>query len=117
MTVYEDAAISGASTLSRPGFQHMMLDAQAGQFDVVVTEGIDRLGRNLSDLAGCFDQLSFRRIQLHTISHGHVTQIHVGVMGMMAQMHLSDLAEKIPRSAARWIGAPAFSTIPSISAR
>ena len=75
----------------------MMLDAQAGQFDVVVTEAIDRLGRNLSDVARCFDQLGFRGIQLHTVSHGHVTQIQVGVMGMMAQMQLSDLAEKTRR--------------------
>jgi site-specific DNA recombinase len=75
----------------------MMLDAQAGRFDVVVTEGIDRLGRNLADVARCFDQLAFRQVQLHTTGQGLVTQMHVGVMGVMAQMQLSDLAEKTRR--------------------
>ena len=56
---YDDAAASGASTLTRPGYQRLMQAAQASAFDVVVTEAIDRLGRNLSDVAHCFDQLSF----------------------------------------------------------
>jgi len=47
---YQDAAMSGASVL--PGYQRLMLDAQAGLFDVVVTEAIDRLGRNRSGRLG-----------------------------------------------------------------
>lgn len=77
-----------------------MLDAQAGLIDVVVTEAIDRLGRNLSDMARCFDQLNFQRVQLHALNIGQVTQMHVGVMGMMAQMQLADLGDKTRRGLA-----------------
>ncbi|WP_083878863.1 recombinase family protein [Acidocella sp. MX-AZ02] len=56
-THYEDA-VSGASALTRVGFQRLMRGDVRG-LDVVVTEAIDRLGRNLADVAGCFDQLSF----------------------------------------------------------
>jgi DNA invertase Pin-like site-specific DNA recombinase len=95
--IYDDAALSGASTLTRPGFQRLMLDAQFGTFDVVVTEAIDRLGRNLSDVARCFDQLTFRRVQLHAVNLGLVTQLHIGIMGTMAQLQLTDLGQKTKR--------------------
>ena len=38
---YADRATSGASTL-RPGYQRMLRDAQAGRFDVVIAEALDR---------------------------------------------------------------------------
>ena len=94
---YDDAATSGASTLTRPGYQRLMQAAQASAFDVVVTEAIDRLGRNLSDVAHCFDQLSFRRVQLHAVNLGQVTQLHIGIMGTMAQLQLTDLGQKTRR--------------------
>ena len=97
---YEDAAVSGASVLTRAGFQRLMRDATSGAFDVVVTEAIDRLGRNLSDVARCFDQLSFRRVQLHAVNLGAVTQMHIGIMGTMAQMQLTDLGQKTKRGQA-----------------
>ena len=40
--VYEDRAISGASTANRLGWQRLMRDARAGRFDVVVAEALDR---------------------------------------------------------------------------
>ncbi len=95
--IYDDAAISGASVLMRQGFQRLMRDAQSGLFDVVVTEAIDRLGRNLADVARCFDQLSFHKVQLHAVNLGPVTQLHIGVMGTMAQMQLTDIGHKTKR--------------------
>ena len=94
---YEDAAVSGASMLTRAGLQHLMRDAQAGAFEVVATEAIDRLGRNLADVARCFDQLNFRRVQLHAVNLGAVTQMHIGIMGTMAQLQLTDLGQKTKR--------------------
>lgn len=48
---YDDAAISGASTHQRPGYRRLLSDAEAGLFDVLVCEAVDRLGRNLADVA------------------------------------------------------------------
>jgi DNA invertase Pin-like site-specific DNA recombinase len=93
---YKDAAISGASRF-RPGFQKLIADAGERQFDVVICEAIDRLGRRLADTADLQDQLAFQGIRLHTPSLGEINHIHVAVMGMMAQLALKDLGEKTKR--------------------
>ncbi|MCW3477768.1 recombinase family protein [Rhodovastum sp. RN2-1] len=94
--IYEDAAISGASRF-RPGFQRVLADAEAGRFDILVSEAIDRLGRKLSDVADLYDRLTFARVQIHTTSQGPITQMHIGIMGTMAQMMLSETGEKVRR--------------------
>jgi len=53
---------------------------------MVVCEALDRLGRNLAEVASLFDNLTFQRAQLFDVSTGLITQLHVGIMGTMAQM-------------------------------
>ena len=93
---YEDRALSGASD-QRPAYRQMLADAETGRFDVVVTEALDRLGRRLSEVARLYDQLEFRGITLHAVNIGQVTTMHVGLLGTMAQLYLSDLKEKTRR--------------------
>jgi site-specific DNA recombinase len=93
---YEDRAISGASAV-RPGFQAMLTDADRRLFDMVVVEAIDRLGRRLSDVAAVHERLEFRGIGLHAVNLGAVTTMHVGLLGTMAQLYLSDLKDKTRR--------------------
>jgi DNA invertase Pin-like site-specific DNA recombinase len=87
---YEDRAISGA-VRQRPAFQQLLADAERGAFDVVVTESLDRLGRKLADVADLYDRLSFRGIRIVTHAAGEVTQLHIGMLGTMAQLYLSEL--------------------------
>ena len=63
----------------------------------MICEAVDRLGRRLADTADLQDTLAFHKVRLFTPSLGEVTQIHVAVMGMMAQMSLKDLGEKTKR--------------------
>jgi DNA invertase Pin-like site-specific DNA recombinase len=93
---YEDRALSGASD-KRPAYQQMLADTEAGKFDVLVTEALDRLGRRLSDVAHLYERLEFRGISLHAVNIGQVTTMHVGLLGTMAQLYLSDLKEKTRR--------------------
>ena len=93
---YHDRALSGASD-QRPGYQQMLADAAAKQFDVVVAEALDRLGRRLSDVARLYDHLEFQCVRLHAVNIGQVTTMHVGLLGTMAQLYLSDLKEKTRR--------------------
>ena len=43
--VYDDRAISGASTVNRAGWLKLMRDSGADKFDVVVAEALDRIAR------------------------------------------------------------------------
>ncbi len=96
VVTYEDKAISGASRF-RPGFQSLLRDAETRQFDVIVCEAIDRLGRKLADVADFHDRLTFFGVDVHAVSLGLVTQMHIGIMGTMAQLTLSDLRAKTIR--------------------
>jgi site-specific DNA recombinase len=44
--IYEDKGVSGALFASRPQFQSMLRDAEAGAFQVVVFFDLDRFGRD-----------------------------------------------------------------------
>ena len=57
----------------------------------------DRIGRKLSDVAELHDRLQFLGIPLHAVKLGEVTTLHVGLMGTMAQLYLSDLRDKTKR--------------------
>ena len=96
VSTYDDRAISGASTV-RPGFQAMMTDAANGSFDAVVAESLDRLGRRVADISSLHDDLSFRRIALHTVATGEVTALLAGILGTVGQQYLLDLRDKTRR--------------------
>ena len=64
---YSDRAISGAS-LIRAGIQSLLADAQAGRFDMVLSEALDRISRDQEDIAGIFKRLRFCEHQhLHSV--------------------------------------------------
>ena len=93
---YSDQAISGASRF-RPGLQRLRADAEARAFDVIVCEALDRVGRKLADVAELHDLLSYLGIKLVTVATGEVTALHIGMLGTLAQLALSDLREKTKR--------------------
>jgi len=93
---YADYAISGASAL-RPGYQKLLEDARSGVFEFVFAEALDRLSRDLSDVAALHKHLSFLGIRLVTIAEGEITDLHVGLKGTMNALCLKDLADKTRR--------------------
>jgi site-specific DNA recombinase len=93
--VYDDAAISGASTLNRPGLLRLLADAQARRLDVIITESLDRLSRSQADIASLFERLQFLGVRIETLADGPVSEIHVGLKGTMSA--LFHLAQKTRR--------------------
>lgn len=97
VSVYEDAAISGASVINRPGLQRLLNDAAAGKVQVVVTESLDRLSRSQADIAQIYERLDFLGVRIETLADGRVNEMHVGLKGTMSAMFLKDLAQKTRR--------------------
>jgi len=94
---YQDAAISGASTINRPGLQRLLADAGQGAFEVIVTESLDRLSRSQADIAALYEKITFLGVRIETLADGVVSEIHVGLKGTMSALFLKDLAQKTRR--------------------
>lgn len=94
---YEDAAITGASMILRPGIQKLLADMQAGKFDIVLAEALDRVSRDQADVATLFKHLQFARVPLVTLAEGEISELHVGLKGTMNALFLKDLAKKTHR--------------------
>ncbi len=93
---YSDRAISGAS-LMRSGVQKLMRDARGGEFDVVISEGLDRLSRNQADIAQIHQSLAFADVMIETVAEGVISEMHIGLKGTMNALFLKDLAQKTHR--------------------
>jgi site-specific DNA recombinase len=93
---YSDHAISGASLL-RPGIQTLLQDAQAGKFDVILAEAIDRLSRDQEGIAHIYKRAQFAGARIVTLSEGDVNELHIGLKGTMGALFLKDLADKTRR--------------------
>ncbi|KXV03081.1 resolvase, partial [Acetobacter cerevisiae] len=93
---YSDRAISG-TTLLRPGIQDLMTQARAGQFEIVLTEGLDRLSRDQEDVAGFYKRMKFADVQIETLSEGRITALHIGLTGTMNAEFIDKLSKNTHR--------------------
>lgn len=94
---YQDAAISGASVILRPGILALLQDAQLGKFDVILVEALDRISRGQADIAKLYDDFQFAGVKLVTLAEGEISELHVGLKGTMNALFLKDLAKKTHR--------------------
>ncbi|MER8761986.1 MULTISPECIES: recombinase family protein [unclassified Mesorhizobium] len=97
---YSDAAKSGASMHNREGVRDLMADALMGEFDTVIVEELDRLSRDMEDLAGTFKRLSFLGIALVGVHGGKADTIAIGLRGLTGQLFREDTARKVRRGLA-----------------
>ncbi|WP_084299641.1 recombinase family protein [Leisingera caerulea] len=94
--IYSDHAVSG-QTQHRPEFQRLQQDASGGAFDVIVTEFLDRLARDLEHTASFYKQMNFLDVPIFTVSEGEIDLLHVGFKGTMNSLFIKDLADKTRR--------------------
>lgn len=93
---YADHAISG-KVKARPQFQQLLRAAMDLRFDVVVSEALDRLSRDLQDTAGFFKLLEFHGVRIVTLAEGEINMMAVGFKGTMNAMYAADSADKTRR--------------------
>jgi site-specific DNA recombinase len=73
---YTDAGISGAS-LMRPGIQSLLLAAIAGEFDILLTEALERLSRDQEDIAGIYKRMEFAQVKIIALSEGEISSLQL----------------------------------------
>ncbi len=94
--IFSDKAMSGAS-LMRSGIQNLLRSAAKGQFDIVISEALDRLSRNQADIASVYQKLEFQSVAIETVSEGSISEMHIGLKGTMNALFLKDLGAKTHR--------------------
>lgn len=97
---YIDEGLSGMSTAKRENFHHMINDAAAGKFDLILTKEITRFARNtldsiqytrklLSDGVGVF----FQNDNINTLDED--SELRLTIMSGIAQDELRKLSSRI----------------------
>lgn len=66
----------------RPDYQRLLSDAYNKAFDVIVSEGLDRLSRDPEATAALYKRMSFHNIRIVTRTEGEITDLHVGMNGI-----------------------------------
>src|SRR6056297_1189178 len=94
--VFSDVAISGA-TNGRPDFDALQAAVRAGQFDIVLFEHLDRLGRDLEFLMAFYKLAHYEDTELHQLRRGKLGIFDIGILGTFAQLFLEELSHKTRR--------------------
>ena len=98
--IYADRARSGASIFGRDGLEAMLKAAEAREFDCIVVEALDRLSRDMADLAGMHRRLSFLGVELRAVHDGIADTVTIGLRGLVGQLFREDGAKKVKRGMA-----------------
>jgi len=94
---YVDKAVSGASMHGRYGLRQLIQDAHAGKFNLIVVEALDRLSRDIADMATLHKQMAFLGIKIIAVNDGEANLINVALHGLQAQMFREGNVLKIRR--------------------
>lgn len=111
---YEDEGYSGKNT-NRPQFQKMMQEIKKGNCNCLVCYKLDRLGRNIADLANLIETLNRLDVSFISIKERFDTSTPIGkamiyFAGVLAQMEREQIAERVKDNMimlarkGRWLG-------------
>ena len=99
--VFPDYAISGGS-MQRPGLEALLRAVEEKRVDVVLTEDVSRISRDMGDAAHIFKRLQFAGVPLIGLSDGIDTSMKQGKLtyafkSMMAEWYVDELRERTLR--------------------
>lgn len=94
---YSDRAKSGASMFGRPGLAELIMAAERGEFEILITEHADRVSRDIADLAHVHKVLKFRNIEMQCVNGGLMDTVQIGMYGIVGQMQREEGARKVKR--------------------
>jgi DNA invertase Pin-like site-specific DNA recombinase len=99
--VFPDFAISGSS-MQRPGLEELLRAVDAKKVDVILTEDVSRISRDMADSAQIFKKLQFAGVPLMSISDGIDTsqkhaKLNFALKGMLAELAIDEIRDKTLR--------------------
>lgn len=112
--VFEDEGYSGKNT-KRPEFQKMMQEIKKGGCKYLVCYKLDRMGRNIIDIASLVEELNELKVSFISIKENFDTSTPLGktmlyIAGIFAQMEREQIAERVKDNmvmlarSGRWLG-------------
>ncbi len=117
--LYTDAGISAKKDSQRPALIQLLRDAQAGKFEVVVVDKLDRFYRHLRGLLTALDQLndanvSFVSVQERLDFTSIWGKLTLTVLGTLAEIYIQNLQQETRKGKLQrardglWNGNPPF---------
>ena len=94
---YNDDASHGESTAHRSSFLQLISDIGKGQFDIVITEAVDRLGRNVADIATFWNVCRYHSVAVQTVHGAEENENSIIMNALQAQQHNRRLGDKVIR--------------------
>ncbi|MBT7992223.1 MAG: recombinase family protein [Anaerolineae bacterium] len=97
--IYTDAGISAKKGSQRPALQSLLEDAEAGQFDVVIVDKVDRFYRHLNSLLTALEQLnswhvSFVSVQERLDFSTAWGKLTLTMLGTLAEIYIDNLRQE-----------------------
>lgn len=99
--IFPDFALSGTS-MERPGLEKLLRAVDEGRIDIILTEDVSRISRDMGDAANIFKRLQFAGVPLIGLSDGIDTSGKQGKLtyafkSMMAEWYIDELRERTLR--------------------
>jgi site-specific DNA recombinase len=93
---YFDKAKTGTN-LFRPGLQQMLADVQRNKIHIVLAESLDRLSRDLADIASMHRDFRLADTRMVTLAEGDIDILHLAMAGTFSEVFIKNLAYKTRR--------------------
>ena len=98
--MYVDEGITGTSANKRPQFQQMIKDAEAGEFDLILTREVSRFARNTVDTLQYTRQLKAKGVEVFFINDNIKTfdgdgELRLTIMATLAQDESRKTSERV----------------------
>ena len=100
--IFSDAAKSARSTTGRDGLDALLQAVDKGEIDIILTEDVSRISRDMGDSASIFKRLEYARVPIIGLLDGMDTSAKGGKLtyafkSMMAEWYVDELRERTLR--------------------
>ena len=100
VVVESDSEKSGETTVGRHGYRRLIARAEAGEFQVLMSDAQDRLTRNQKDLHELLEILDGCDVKLCTVQDGMVDEVRATINGLQASQSNKSHAHRVRRGQA-----------------